>query len=865
MRNSLKTAFGIYMFCSFVLAVQAGDGVDYVRYGYTFARNSTAPTDYANRTYEEAFTSIYVTNGKILISDGGVTYGPTYSETYSIGATPRYFRSVSTTDLNWVPVASFEDLPDMQLGTYWWQWPVFESRTVSFTYKNLDGQLVEGTRDYGLEIYKCPPGKVQALSLALNQVPGSPDRYQLGGTCYQSVPDNKISKEQRTCDGYGNPIFPASGTKRQTVDLGISAAGLPFVLNYDSSRALAPHEYFDMPGFGQFWLSSLHRNLFVTAGAVVAHRGNGSTIIFRLVGGQFVADTDTKQRLFSDAASGGYFLRDPAGGVLERYSAAGALQSLYFTDGRQLVFSYSNSGTSADIAPAPGYLISVTDQDGRAIFLKYALPAGAIAVSGARVTAIGDASGQTYAIAYDPNGNISTVTWPDGAVRRLTYEDPRFLWALTGIVDENGSRYATFQYSPSGLALSTEHAGGVSRYAVSYAYEPSVIKTSSFDEATQVVSVSRNWSAPLGAVLTLPNGSQSSLQAQVVNGVPLIAGASQPAGSGCGATNNQSVFDANGNVSSKVDFSGNKICSTYDAANREVVRVEGLSTATDCSTVVGPGAALPANARKTTKQWHPDWNLASQVTVQGNSRTNWIYNAQPDPLNSNVLASCTSAPLLPDGTALPLLCKSVRQALTPTGEVDAQVSPEVNTYTYDANGRMLTATDPNGFTTVYSYYTDTSFSGVPPAMTGHFVGDLATMTNAEGLVLTYSIYDPLGRVRQLADPKGVVTDITYTPRGFVNTVSTSVPGAPSRTTTYTYDAVGQRTGVVLPDGTSATYTYDAAHRLVGVSDARGNSLSYTLDNQGNPLVEQLKDPSGNLQRVINRSYDALSRVQQIRQ
>lgn len=82
-------------------------------------------------------------------------------------------------------------------------------------------------------------------------------------------------------------------------------------------------------------------------------------------------------------------------------------------------------------------------------------------------------------------------------------------------------------------------------------------------------------------------------------------------------------------------------------------------------------------------------------------------------------------------------------------------------------------------------------------------------------------------------------------------------------TTYTYDNVGQLTGVLHPDGTTVGYTYDPAHRLVGATDSRGNSVTYTLDNAGNKVSEQLKDPGGVLQRTMSRSFDALNRVQQL--
>lgn len=71
------------------------------------------------------------------------------------------------------------------------------------------------------------------------------------------------------------------------------------------------------------------------------------------------------------------------------------------------------------------------------------------------------------------------------------------------------------------------------------------------------------------------------------------------------------------------------------------------------------------------------------------------------------------------------------------------------------------------------------------------------------------------------------------------------------------------TQAALPDSTALAYSYDAAHRLVGVTDTKGNTVTYTLDNMGNRVGEQIKDPQGNLQRDITRVYDALNRVQQL--
>jgi YD repeat-containing protein len=152
---------------------------------------------------------------------------------------------------------------------------------------------------------------------------------------------------------------------------------------------------------------------------------------------------------------------------------------------------------------------------------------------------------------------------------------------------------------------------------------------------------------------------------------------------------------------------------------------------------------------------------------------------------------------------------------------------------------------------------------VDPNADGYTAGDLRSITNAAGHVTQFTLYDKAGRVRQMIDPRGIVTDTVYTPRGWVGSIAVTPPGGTARTTTYTYDNAGQLTGVAMPDTTTMSYSYDAAHRLASVTDARGNTVSYTLDAMGNKVGEQVKDPSGNLQRNITRVYDALNRIQQV--
>jgi YD repeat-containing protein len=824
--------------------------------------------------------------------------------------------------------------------------------------------------------------------------------------------------------------------------------------------------------FGPLWKSNFHRKLIVWANNTRASvsRGDGTVLYFDGSSGTFVAAGNSSHKL--SAVSGGFLLTDTKSATIESYDTAGKLVSISSASGSVLTFNYGENSQ----------LVNVQSTDGRMVKFTY---------TGEVITKITAPDQGTIVAAYDTQKNLTSLTWQDGKVLGFLYEDPNHWWALTGKVDENNSRLATFAYDASGRAISSERAAGVGKATVSYG-TPGVLKSELvYVAARDVWMRSVSWeSAPSETIVTRANGQATTLGAQLVAGMPSLTAQSQPAGSGCAASLKAQTYDAKGNIKSKTDFQGVQTCyGDYDSSNRETVRVEGLAASVDCATVTPANATLPAGARKITTSWHPDWHLPVQV-VEALRKTTAVYHGQPDPFNGNATANCTTAPTLPGGKPLAVVCKRVEQATLSDGSLDTSVAAQTSSYTYNNLGQVLSSVDPNGRTTTVAYYANTAFTGsfdpyinnvavllhgngtngstsiedssgrghtgqffgnaqistaqskfggsslyfdgsgdyvalanssdyafgsgdftiefwvwthssagawsralengaynaaggwnmayegtdpagsrrlrfelgqnggggaymnsnaaIPTgqwvhiavarasgivrmfvngvlqtatiastanftsqgmrigstlastnfftghldelritkgvarytasftaptaeflstgpglAATGYSLGDVQSSANAAGHTTTFNLYDPAGRVRQMTDPKGVVTDVTYTPRGKVSTVTVTPPGGSARTTTYTYDFVGQMTGVALPDGTGVGYTYDAAHRLTGVSDTRGNTVTYTLDESGNRIGEEVRDPGGTLRRSVARSFDALNRLQQV--
>lgn len=119
-------------------------------------------------------------------------------------------------------------------------------------------------------------------------------------------------------------------------------------------------------------------------------------------------------------------------------------------------------------------------------------------------------------------------------------------------------------------------------------------------------------------------------------------------------------------------------------------------------------------------------------------------------------------------------------------------------------------------------------------------GNLIKFTNALGHVTTYSNYDNNGRVRRITQPNGLVTNITYNPRGWV-TLRSVTDGSTTRNTNYTYDKTGLMTKVTHADGSYYTFVYDSSQRLIYVNDSNSKYKKYTYDAASNITKEAVID------------------------
>lgn len=496
----------------------------------------------------------------------------------------------------------------------------------------------------------------------------------------------------------------------------------------------------------------------------------------------------------------------------EQYSAAGQLQSITDLSGTVTTLTYSDATTPATVAPKPGLLLTVTAPNGRALSFIYD--------ASARVQTITLPDGGTLGYAYDTNNNLTSVTYPDTHTKQYVYNESALVGAslpnaMTGIIDEKGTRFETTSYNSSGQAISTQFALGADK--------------TTFD----IFNFSENGVIPVD--VTTPLGF--TYEPSLVNflGGFKAAGSSANCGQTCGQPWKSVTYDTNGWPASFTDYNGNQTLTTNNAVGLETQKVEASSTPIQ---------------RTTNTTWdnvlrNPLTRNVSDANNHVVSQEGWVYNTR-----GQTLASCEMDPTIP--AAASYVCSN-------TGTVPAGVRRTVYTYCDAVDttqcpliGLMLTKKGPRtdiDDTTHYSYYMDDN------ALHQH--GDLANITNALGHQTNYIGYDGAGRVTTMSDQNGTISTLSYNPRGWLLSRSINPFGVDEATSSFTYTPFGALETVTDPDGVVTTYGYDDAHRLIKITDGEGNFIQYTLDAVGNRTAENIYTSGGSTPvHSLTRQFNA---------
>jgi RHS repeat-associated protein len=653
--------------------------------------------------------------------------------------------------------------------------------------------------------------------------------------------------------------------------------------------------------FGRNWRSTYDRYLRISAGSVVAERADGQELIFSSNGANWVSDSDTDLQLLQ---TGSVWTLTGTDDTIEVYTGSvreALLLSIQMRDGYMQTMAYNGSGQ----------LLSVTDSFNRQLQFTYQNNfLQTVTAPNGLVISYGYGSSGTAPGVLDRLESVTYSTSPQTSQTYL-YENPALPFALTGVIDENGSRFSTWTYDSSGRATSSQHGNGADLTSIAYNDDGS-----------------RNVTNALGLTIVY--------KFVVLQGVPKVVEMDRLATASVPAATIAYNYDTNGYVVSISDWKTNVTGTLNDTHDQPLILNEAVGTSlarTTFSTyltnfhlptiIVAPretstftydangnpqthtdsdttDGTQPYSTYGQTRFWTNTFdNFGHLLSVNGPrteivQRTSFAYDT------SNSLSSITDA--LGHITRL--------TNYNGSGLPSIMIDPNnvVTSLTYDVRNRLLTRTvfaASGNATTSFGY---------------DFAGELTSITSPDGSFLNYR-YDKAHRLQSVSNELGesiiftrdfagnVVAQNVFNSSGSIMKTQSHVfdelgrmlhaIGASSQTNSYAYDADGNRT--TLDDGlnhntaqafdalnrlvsvtdplTNITgYAYNASDNLVSVTDPRTLITTYVRDGFGR-IIEEISpdkgrtiyklDNAGNRTNetdargvVTRRTFDALNRVTQ---
>ncbi|KGB98446.1 LysM peptidoglycan-binding domain-containing protein [Burkholderia cepacia] len=406
-----------------------------------------------------------------------------------------------------------------------------------------------------------------------------------------------------------------------------------------------------------------------------------------------------------------------------------------------------------------------------------------------------DPAGAVTANRYDANGNLLEQTQIAARYSGATTEAAVTAWQATS-ANRTADRTTTWAYDASNRPAYVIDAEGY-------------VTASRYDAAGRLVSTVR-----YGAADALARGLSTAALAQRF-----------PASAPADAAVTQYRYDAAGRLSDTVDALGFVTHYVLDALGQPT------------ETIVAYGTA---QAVTTHRDYDAAGNLVQETRASGTPiavTTRYVYDAMGRLLQ---LTDPRGVELITQDTDWAVAQRRAHGVVASAadltdGERAMLIALYSTRYTYDANGQIVTETDPLGYTVTHEY---------------DAFGNRISTTNRNGHVMRFEV-DAANRVVATYGPGDAVVRTEY--NAFGDTVKVTQGSA---VTTLAYDQLGRLIQSTDAMGYSERYGYDAFGNRTSYTNKLGGQFSYTYDRLGRKTSETLPILSGR-QPVVNRfEYDA---------
>jgi YD repeat-containing protein len=396
------------------------------------------------------------------------------------------------------------------------------------------------------------------------------------------------------CTSAFNPINFFSGNKHQQEVIYEGGALLRFLITYNSKFVYTS----GTKALYQQWVQSYSQSIEVATATspskVTVSRNSGQKIVFYEANGSWAPDSNIKEKLveiIDGAGNRSGWVFTTVDDDIESYDRDGKLLSITDKSGLRQSIVYTSTLTTI-----------TEDVSGRALQLQYD------SIEKDKLLQLIDPDGNVFIFEYDTENRLSAIIFSDDTPsnqvdnprRIFHYENTLLLYALTGITDELGNRFATWAYDTEGRAISSHHAGSANQGTLDYSFlddpiDPRVTTTNSL-------------------------GKSTTYHYTTINGIRKISGVEGHASANCAAANRSYSYDPNGFTNEVTDWKGNIVDYDYDSRGLEVKRIEAKGT---------------PEQRVISTEWHATFNLPTKIT-KPDRETTFTYDANGNQLTKVV-------------------------------------------------------------------------------------------------------------------------------------------------------------------------------------------------------------------------------------
>jgi RHS repeat-associated protein len=496
------------------------------------------------------------------------------------------------------------------------------------------------------------------------------------------------------------------------------------------------------------------------------------------------------------------------------YDVAGLLEVTNHSDGQRVASTYDEEGRRVSFTDragqttrfeydAVGRLVESTLADGATVFTAYDAAGRMISTTdprknttttgydaAGRRTQVRDAAGNVTTFTYDLNGNVLTTRDARGHTTTFEYDANN---RRTRIIHPDGTSEQV-GYDALGRAISrTDQEGKTTGYQfdslgrlVKVVDAAGKDTTYGYDEVgNQIRQTDANGRTTMFEYDQLGRRTKRVLPLGMAE---------------------RFAYDRAGNLIGKTDFNGMTTTYTYDVVSRLTGRVPdprlNQAAVTFTYTVDGQRASMTDAGGTTTYAYDSRGQLLSKATPQGTLS----YTYDPGGNLTSIRSSNS------EGASVDYTYDMLNRLETVT---DNRIADGTTRYTYDAVGNLAGYTYPNGVESSFTYNAVnrlidlTSRRGADVARFGYSLGpsgNRLSVTELSGRMVAY-VYDSLYRLT-------------------TESVAADPVAANNGSTSYAYDAVGNRLARTSPTFGTVTHTYDANDHLMGHAyDLNGNTTT----------------------------------------